>query len=58
MAMLTDIFLYGCIVLTFQTYHGINVLIWDCGDYVIYLSGYNIGQDELRSTAETVQKVE
>ena len=58
MVMPTEIIVNGCKGLTFQTYHGINVLIWDCGDYVIYLSGYNIGQDELISTAETVQKVE
>lgn len=58
MAMPTEIIVNGCKGLTFQTYHGINVLIWDCGDYVIYLSGYNIGQNELILAAETVQKVE
>jgi len=58
MVMPTEIIVNGCKGLTFQTYHGINVLIWDCGDYVIYLSGYNIGQNELILAAETVQKVE
>lgn len=42
----------------FETKGESMVLIWDVGDYIIYLSAAGIGKNELFLLAETVQKVE
>lgn len=48
----------GCRGIFFETKGESMVLIWDVGDYIIYLSATGIGKNELFSLAETVQKVE
>lgn len=42
----------------YSTKYGSSVYIWDNGDYLIELSAYGIGQNELFSLTNFVQKVE
>lgn len=42
----------------FMTYYGSHYILWDNGNYIIDMSAYGIGKDELILLAETVQKVE
>lgn len=48
----------GCRGIFFETKNKTIVLIWNVGDYIIYLSASGIGKNELFLLAETVQKAE
>ena len=44
--------------LYFVTHYGAHLILWDNGDYILDISAYGIGKDELILMAESVQKVE
>lgn len=44
--------------LYFVTYYGAHLILWDNGDYILDISAYGIGKDELILIAKSVQKVE
>ncbi len=56
--MPTEVEINGCRSIFFETRYETMVLIWDVGDYIIYLSSYGVGKNDLFSLAKTVQKVE
>ena len=56
--MPTEVEINGCRGIFIETRYETMVLIWDVGDYIIYLSSSGIGKNDLFSLAKTVQKVE
>lgn len=58
LVMPMEVMIGDCRGIYFETYYEEKMIIWDCGDYILDISGYGIGQNELFSLAESVQKVE
>lgn len=54
----TEVEINGHRGIFFETRYETMTLIWDMGDYIIYLSSSGIGKNNLFSLAKTVQKVE
>lgn len=54
----SEILINGCPGIYFETHDGEKCIIWDQGDYILDVSGYEIGKYELIGIAESVQKVE
>lgn len=54
----TELLINGYKGICFETYYGEMCIIWDQGDYILNVSSYGIGKDELIAIAKSVQKVE
>lgn len=53
-----EVMVGNCKGIYFETYYEEKIIIWDCGDYILDISGYGVSQNELFSLAESVQKIE